>query len=52
MTSTKNKESSIKTPAKKVLSDTNSWYFIVFSVVIVATVATRFYKVLEPDHVW
>lgn len=52
MTLAKNKESSIKTPIKKDSSDQRKWYSVVFTLVIVATVATRFYKVTEPDHVW
>lgn len=52
MTSAKNKESSIKTPFKKDSDDNKNFYFVVFAIVIVATVATRFYKVTEPDHVW
>jgi hypothetical protein len=52
MTSSKNKESSIKTLVKKDSSETNKWYLTVFAVVIAVTIATRFHKVNEPDHVW
>ncbi|KAG5671930.1 hypothetical protein PVAND_002098 [Polypedilum vanderplanki] len=51
MTSTKNKESSIKNSPKKVVNNETNWYFTVFVLVIAVTFATRFYKVTEPDHV-
>jgi hypothetical protein len=52
MTSTKNKESSIKSSPKKVVDGDSNWYFTVLLVVIAVTFATRFYRVNEPDHVW
>lgn len=42
----------MKSAAKKDSSDNNKSYLFVFTLVIIATVATRFYKVTEPDHVW
>lgn len=52
MTLTENKDSSIKSLVKKDPNERNKQYFIVFTVVIAVTLATRFYKVTEPDHVW
>jgi hypothetical protein len=55
MTSTKNKESpksSNKSSPKKATQSSDNLYLIVFTIVIVVTFATRFYKVTEPDHVW
>lgn len=42
----------MKTAAKKESGDHRQWYTLALALVIVVTVATRFYKVTEPDHVW
>lgn len=52
MTLTKTKESSIKSSAKNNHIANDKRYLAVFTLVIAVTVATRFYKVTEPDHVW
>lgn len=52
MTSTKNKDSSMKSSSKNNPQSRTNWYLTVFIVVAVVTAATRFYKVSEPDHVW
>lgn len=52
MTSAKSKDSSMKTPVKKDSGEHRQWYLLALTLVIVVTIATRFYKVTEPDHVW
>lgn len=30
----------------------NSFWWLIFGTICVLTLATRFYKIAEPDHVW
>jgi len=42
----------MKTSSKSDSQGSNNFYLAIFALVLVATIATRFYKVTEPDHVW